>query len=523
MANEAVPAPERARTAEVVGALCLATDLALGFPFEHGLHATQIAMRLGDRLGIATETASETYYACLLSYCGCTADAEIAAETFGGDLTTHFVPVLFGSQREILAAAVRALPEPDAPASRRAIQVARRLPKAGRGNRHHQVALCEVGEMLAERLGLPASIHGLFVYATDRWDGKGLLRRASRHENPLAMRIANVARDAAFQELLGGPEHAARVVGERAGHAFDPDIAACLADNVEGILAVDRGPSAWEETLACEPQPGLTLEGEAIDRALAAMGAFADLVSPYFVGHSAGVADLAAAAAASCGLSPSERTAIRRAGLVHDLGRVAVRAKVWGKPGPLSADEWEQVRLHAYHCERVLAHSAFLAALEPIAGAHHERLDGSGYHRGLSAATLSLPARLLAAADAYHAMTEPRPHREALAPDRAAEILVQEASAGRLDPDAVAAVLGAARQPVPRIERPAGLTEREVEVIGLLARGLQTKQIARALEISIKTADHHIQNAYRKIGVSTRAAAAVFAMEHGLVALPDST
>jgi HD-GYP domain-containing protein (c-di-GMP phosphodiesterase class II) len=521
VANEAVAAPERARAAEVVAALCLATDLALGFPFEHGLHATQMAMRLGDRLGVAPEAASETYYACLLSYCGCTADAEIAAETFGGDLTTDFVPVLFGSPREMLAGVLRALPDPDARASVRAIQIARRLPRAARGNRPHQVALCEVGEMLTERLGLPASIRGLFAYVTERWDGKGLLRRASGEEIPLAMRIANVARDAAFQEVLGGPGHAARVVRERAGGAFDPEIAICLADNVGKVLAVDRGPSAWEETLACEPRPRLILEGEAIDRALAAMGAFADLVSPYFVGHSAGVADLAGAAAGGCGLSASARTAIRRAGFVHDLGRVAVRAKVWQKPGALSADEWEKVRLHAYHCERVLARSAFLAALAPIAGAHHERLDGSGYHRGLSAATLSLPARLLAVADAYRAMTEQRPHREALAPERAAEILGREAGQGRLDPDAVAAVLEAARQPVPRIERPAGLTEREAEVIGLLARGLQTKQIARTLEISIKTADHHIQNAYRKIGVSTRAAAAVFAMEHGLLAPPD--
>ena len=297
VANEAVAAPERARTAEVVAALCLATDLALGFPFEHGLHATQVAMRLGDRLGIAPETASETYYACLLSYCGCTADAEIAAETFAGDLTTHFVPVLFGSQREMLTGVVRALPDPDARAPVRAIQIARRLPTAARGNRPHQVALCEVGEMLTEQLGLPASIHGLFAFVTERWDGKGLLGRASGEENPLAMRIANVARDAALQEELGGSEHAARVVRERAGGAFDPEIAVCLADNVEEVLAVDRGPSAWEETLACEPRPGLSLEGEAIDRALAAMGAFADLVSPYFVGHSAGVADLAGAAA----------------------------------------------------------------------------------------------------------------------------------------------------------------------------------------------------------------------------------
>ena len=176
------------------------------------------------------------------------------------------------------------------------------------------------------------------------------------------------------------------------------------------------------------------------------------------------------------------------------------------------------MRLHPYHTERVLSRSPFLAALAPVAAAHHERLDGSGYHRGSPGAELTLPARLLAAADAFHAMTEPRPHREPLAPERAAEELGREASAGRLDPDAVTAVIEAAGQRAPRLERPAGLTEREAEVVAMLARGLQTKQVARALGISVKTADRHVQNAYRKIGVSTRAAATLFAMEHGLVA-----
>jgi HD-GYP domain-containing protein (c-di-GMP phosphodiesterase class II) len=453
-----------------------------------------------------------------LTYCGCTADAEIVAEIFGGDLTANFGPVLFGSQREILAGIVRALPDPDSSASVRAVQVARRLPKAARGSKPHMIALCEVGEMLAERLGLPSAVHRLFATLTERWDGKGQLRRAEGDEIPPAVRIANVARDAAVQHLLGGVERAAAVIRKRAGGAFDPQIAGCLADNAAEILTRDPQASAWEETLAAEPQPRLTLEGQAIDRALSAMGAFADLVSPSFVGHSTGVADLVAQAADGCRLDAVERGAVRRAALVHDLGRVAVPPHIWNRPDPLSADEWEQVRLHPYQTERVLSRSPFLAALAPLAGAHHERLDGSGYHRGATAAALSPPARLLAVADAYHAMTQPRPHREPLAPERAAEILSEDASAERLDADAVAAVLEATGQPVPRIERPGGLTEREAEVIGLLARGLQTKQIARALGISVKTADRHIQNAYGKIGVSTRAAAAVFAMDHGLAA-----
>ena len=270
--------------------------------------------------------------------------------------------------------------------------------------------------------------------------------------------------------------------------------------------------------MACEPRPARRLEAHGVDRALAAIGDFADLMSPYLSGHSAGVAELASGAARRWRIDGAGEATIRRAGLVHDVGRVAVHPGVWQKPQPLSADEYEQVRLHPYHTERVLSRSPLLSELAPVAGAHHERIDGSGYHRGASGAELPLPARLLAAADAYHAMTEPRPHRPPLPPAHAVEELAREASAGRLDPDAVTAVVEAAGQRAPHLERPAGLTEREVEVLGMLARGLQTKQVAAALGISVKTADHHIQHAYRKIGVSSRAAATLVAMEHGLVA-----
>lgn len=515
MAAEA-PQDEGVRAAEIIGALCLATDLGMGFPFEHGLHSTLVASRLADRLGVDPETASETYYACLLSHSGCTTDAHVTAETFGGSLTTHLNPVAYGSQREVLTGLVRALPEPGRAVPVRAVQIARRLPRMALRARPHFTAMCEVAGMLADGVGLPPSVQDLLAHLTERWDGKGPLGRAKGDEIPLPMRIVHVAVDVTFQRLLGGDEHALRVVAEHAGSGLDPEVTACLADGE--ILALDPEVPAWDEVLAREPHPCLTLEGGALDRALAAMGNFADLISPYLAGHSAGVAELAAAAAVRCRLDTPDAGALRRAALVHDLGRVAIGARTWQKPGRLTADEWEQVRLHPYHTERILSRSPFLAALAPVACAHHERLDGSGYHRGVSGAGLPLPARLLAAADAFHAMTEPRPYREARAPEAAAETLADEASAGRLDPDVVAAVVEAAGQRAPRIERPAGLTEREAQVVGMLARGLQTKQVARALGISVKTADRHVQNAYRKIGVSTRAAATLFAMQHGLVA-----
>jgi HD-GYP domain-containing protein (c-di-GMP phosphodiesterase class II) len=503
-----------------MAALSLATDLGIGVPFEHGLQSTLVAMRLGERLGVDPDTASQTYYACLLFYVGCTADAEVAAETFGDDdaLATYAMPARFGSKPEMLAGMMRALASSGSPAPVRAMQIARGMPRATREFKGHVTAFCEVAQMLTDRLGLPASMQGLFAYLVERWDGKGLPGRARHEEIPLPVRIASVARDAAFQRMLGGPEFAAEVVRKRAGGAFDPTVATPLADRAAELLAFDADASAWEETLAREPGPWLTLEGEAIDQALGAMGDFADLASPYLVGHSAGVAELGTAAARRCRLEAADMAQVRRGALVHDLGRVAVPVRIWQKGAPLTPDDWERVRLHAYYSERVLTRSAFLATLAPVAGFHHERLDGSGYHRGTAAAELTPPARLLAAADAYHAMTEPRPHRAALAPEQAAETLGQEAGAGRLDPDAVTAVLEVAGQRVPRLERPAGLTEREAEVLGLLARGLQTKQVAHRLGISVKTADHHIQNAYAKIGVSTRAAAALFAMQHGLTA-----
>jgi HD-GYP domain-containing protein (c-di-GMP phosphodiesterase class II) len=518
VAHEPSQGAEQVRAAEVIGALCLATDLGMGFPFEHGLQSTLAAARLADRLGVDRATASQAYYACLLSHAGCTTDAHVTAEVFGDSLTTHLNPVLYGSQREVLTGLIRALPEPESPVPMRALQVARGLPRIARVQRPHFTAMCEVAQLLADAVGLPSSIAGLLAHLTERWDGKGPLRRAKGEEIPLPMRIVHVAVDATFQRWVGGVERAARLASERAGGGLDPEVAACFADDAEEILALDPEASAWDEVLACEPERRVTLEGEAIDRALSAMGGFADLISPYLTGHSAGVAELAAAAAQRCRLDATRATAVRRAALVHDLGRVAVGAMIWQKPAPLTADEWEHVRLHPYQTERVLSRSPFLAALAPIAGAHHERLDGSGYHRGAGAADLTMSARVLAAADAYHAMTEPRPHRAALAPEAAAETLADEARAGCLDTDAASTVIQAAGQPAPRLERPAGLTEREAEVVGLLARGLQTKQVARALGISVKTADRHIQNAYGKIGVSTRAAATLFAMEHGLVA-----
>lgn len=505
---------EQVRTAEIIGTLCLATDLGMGFPFEHGLHTTIIAMRLAHDLGVDLETRRATYYASLLMHAGCTTDVHMAVALFGGSLTEQVNPVMFGRPREVVPAFLGAIPDRGASGLEKVAQVARRLPRLARLSKPENAANCEVAGMLATQTGAPAEVQDLLAYKTERWDGRSILRRASGEDIPVPIRIVAVAVDAALQRHLGGSEFAAQRVREHAGHGLDPAVTDCLSRHRDAILDLDPTSSAWDVVLDLEPGPHSSLTGEEVDRGLAAMARFTDLVSPLLTGHSMGVAELAREATRPCGVDPVE---VHRAGLVHDLGRVAVTASIWGKDGPLTADEWEQVRLHPYNTERVLSRSGFLSPLAPIAGGHHERLDRSGYHRGSPPADQPMAARLLAAADVFHAMCEPRAHREARTPEQAAEAMKEQVTGSRLDPDAVGAVVEAAGLRVDRLDRPAGLTDREAQVVVLLARGCMTKEVAVQLGISSKTADHHIQNAYAKMGVASRAAATLFAMQHGMV------
>jgi HD-GYP domain-containing protein (c-di-GMP phosphodiesterase class II) len=258
---------------------------------------------------------------------------------------------------------------------------------------------------------------------------------------------------------------------------------------------------------------------EDLDAALTAVADFTDIKSPWLRGHSTGVARLVADAAGPAGLSPGDATNLGRAALVHDVGRIGVANGIWDQPGPLTAMQWERVRLHPYLSERVLRRCALLSPFADVASCHHERADGSGYHRGMQADQLDRGARLLAAADAYHAMTEDRPHRPPLSASDAAAQLHSDVDAGRftrLEVDAVLAAVGEAPPPA-AITNPAGLTDREVEVLRLIARGRVNKQVAAALGISPKTVGRHIEHIYAKAAVSSRAGATLFAMENGLL------
>jgi HD-GYP domain-containing protein (c-di-GMP phosphodiesterase class II) len=379
-------------------------------------------------------------------------------------------------------------------------------------------SVCDAAAMLARRLGLGREVQECVGQQFERWDGKGPLGKA-KDAVPLPVRVGEVATQAVLFLDADGPEAVLAMVKRRAGSWFDPDVVRTFCAAGASLMAELAASDPWQAVLEAEPAPVAHIDGSDLDLVARCFADMVDLKSPYTVGHSSEVAALAEAAARRLGLPQDDVVTLRRAALLHDLGRVGVSSGIWDKVGPLTRSEWEQVRLHPYHTERILSCSSTLAPLGWIAGLHHERLDGSGYHHGVSAPVLPVSARILAAADTFQTATQDRPYRPARTAEQAAEQLTAEATAGRLDPDCVAAVIEAAGQHRPRVRRdwPAGLSEREVEVLRLLARGLSNAQIAERLVISRRTAEHHVQHIYTKIGHSTRAAATLFAMEHDLL------
>jgi HD-GYP domain-containing protein (c-di-GMP phosphodiesterase class II) len=512
------PAPSRPlRLAELLASVSLATDLGTGQPLGHALRTCTIATALAEAMGCGSDDVRTVHQFALLRFLGCTSDAAETAAMVGGDERAYnaaMAPVVMGSGREILGRHVRSV-APGQPRMRRLRLVARGLADPKSGERSLS-AHCEVAAMLAGRVGLEQPVVDALAHAYERWDGKGYPDRLEGDAIPLAVRVAAVARDADL--ATGLDEDPWEWMSERRGRAYDPAVVDAFERVGPDVLSELVGGDEWETALAREPAPVTTIGPEKLDVVLAAFADFADLKSPWIRGHSRVVASLAEEAGRHAGLDEIECNGLRQAGLVHDLGRVAVENGVWDKPGPLTTSEWEQVRLHPYYTERILVRCRSLASLVQPASSHHERLDGSGYHRLLSAESLSRSDRILAAADVYAALTSDRPHRPAFRDDEAARTLEAEAES-KLDADAVSCVLAAAGQrAAPSPPRwPADLTDREVEVLRLIARGRSNREVAERLFISAKTVGRHVENLYTKIGVSSRAAAALFAMEHRLL------
>jgi HD-GYP domain-containing protein (c-di-GMP phosphodiesterase class II)/DNA-binding CsgD family transcriptional regulator len=510
--------PVAVRLAELVAALSLGVDLGFGQPMEHVLRECMIALRLADRLGLDDAERSTVYYTALLVNVGCHADAHEQAKWFGDDINLRSGKYDHDIRSFRAAAAAMSLIGSGNPPLHR-FRVGLEFAISGRRDLDGMIEThSSLARGLAERLGLPEAAQEAVGSSYEQWDGKGWPGGLAGDRIPIASRLAQFAEFVEVAHRLGGVGAALALADRRAGSQFDPSLAEALRADPEGILGGLDSAHTWSAVIDAEPTLRVTLSGDDFDQALRAIADFVDLKSPYTLGHARAVAELAAATGVQLGLPEDEVTLLRRAGLVHDLGRLGVSNAIWDKPGPLGAGEWERVRMHPYLTERMLHQSIALAPLGAVAVQHRERLDGSGYPKGLAGGAITRPARILGAVDAYQSMREPRPHRPPLSAEQAASELQADARAGKLDTEAVSAVLAAAGHEVGRRrEWPSGLTTREVDVLRLVARGLSSKQIAAQLVITPKTARNHIEHIYAKIDASSRVAASLFATEHGLL------
>jgi HD-GYP domain-containing protein (c-di-GMP phosphodiesterase class II) len=506
------------RLAELVASLSLGVDLGFGQPMEHVLRQCLVALRLAERSGLDEQQRAAVYYTALLVNVGCHADAHEQAKWFGDDITlksgkyTHEL----GSVRGALAV-MRLVGAGNPPLYR--FRIGLEFALSGRRELDGMISQhARLARALAEQLGLSPGVSEAIGAAYEQWDGRGWPGKLKAAAVPVAARIAQLAEFMEVAHRVRGVEGARLLARSRSGRQFDPGLAALLCAEADEIFAgLDTVP-AWQAVIAAEPALAVELSQEELDVALTAIANFVDLKSPFTLGHSVAVAELAEQAGRRLGLPAEKAESLRRAGLVYGYGRLGVSNSIWDRPRPLSIGEWERVRMSPYLTERILHQSAALAPLGEIAVQHRERLDGTGYPRGLSGGAISGLARVLGAADAYQSMREPRPHRPARSAQDAVAELRAEVRAGRLDGTVVDAVLDAAGHRVPRRRTAvAGLTAREVEVLILLARGRSNKQIAATLVITPKTAGNHVEHIYAKIGASSRAVAAMFALQHGLL------
>ncbi len=504
---------EKIRLGELCAATSLFTDLGTGQPVEHGLRSCLVSMRLAHALGLDVATKRETFFVSLLRFLGCTADSYLAAELFNGDdvgFLSKMAPVAMGSPREELVGLFQAATgSAGFPGGLRALFGA----FADRTGKDQLLeAHCEVGSRLATDMGLPPNVSGALAVAYARWDGKGVPRGVGGEDIPISIRVSLVARDLELWSRDFGPERAAETLRKRSERAYDPTVAAaCLSFGIDQLRRSDD--DLWETVVGMEPDPWAIVAGsEAIGRALGALGDFADLKAPEFGGHSRSVRRIVEAAGERARLSRAESEILGMAASVHDVGMVAAPARVWRR-ADRSPAEVEQAQAHPMWSQRLLSRVGGLGEVAVLAGRHHERNDGSGYPAGLEG-DLGRSVGLLACAELYE---ERMRHGWSL--DRVAEEITRLGGAGGLAAGDVRCVLDAVgvAMPLVEVERPAGLTEREVDVLRLLATGHTNRQIAARLGITIRTVGSHVEHIYAKAQVRTRAAATLFAAKHDLV------
>ena len=511
------------RLGELVATLALAQDNAFGQPLESQLRSCLLATWLCEAAGFDEETRETVYWVALLRYVGCTGHAHEVATVFGDEIAIRAQTLVHDAanpaevMRDVMAFATAG----HSPEERE--EIVHMIQETAREWAVYNFSSgCEVADMLVQRLDVGPGVRDALRFTFERWNGNGYPAHAGGESIALAMRVVHLSHDMEAIGRLFSPEHALDAARDRRDRTYDPALTDVFVEHGGAWFERLGETDPWDAVLAAEPEPHRMLTGTELDDALTVVADFIDLKSPYMGGHSRRCAALAADAASLLGLAEEDIATLRRAALVHDFGTTVVPNSIWDKPGPLTRTEFDRVELHPMLTEQMLRRSPALGLLNPVASAHHEKCDGSGYHKRVEGDG-ELGACVLAATEVYVGMTTERADRPPFSPDDAAAELRRLESEGVLESRASRAVLVAAGHGEPRKPsgkrqvNPGGLTRREVDVLRLAAKGLTTREIADRLVISPKTADHHIQHIYGKIDVSTRAAAALWAMQNTVV------
>lgn len=504
------------RRVEVLAGLSIAIDLGLGQPAEHMLRSAIIACRLADRLGLDREQRGIVFYTTLVMWIGCHADSQEYARWFGDDIAVRrdsYLVDLAGAPflRFLVGNIAKGEPFPQR------LKVMGSLMRDARGQLGSLIhSHCASAAALATHIGLSPDVARILAYTFERYDGEGLPLGVSREDIPVEMRVAQFADVAEVHYRMYGFDAVIAMAKSRRGGHLDPVVVDAALTSPHELFSAPPDSDVWTEALRHAPDQDVRLTDDGVDRLVSAIGDFVDLKCPFALGHSRGVATVAAAAGESMGLSTGDVRTLRRAGHLHDLGGLGVSNQIWSKPGELTPSEWEHVRMHPYLTERVLDRIPGMGAVRTVARAHHEHVDGTGYPLGVSGPALGRSERILAAAAGYQSALEPRPYRDAMDPEQAMARLRSRSESGALDRDCVEAVLAAAGHHPKRIHRDDLLTPREREVLALVSRGFSNRDIAGRLVLSEKTVRNHVERTYSKIGATNRVGASLYALENGL-------
>ena len=411
----------------------------------HSVNCCMLGMRLADIIGIPDSQKRDLYYSLLLKDAGCSSNAHRMFEVFGGNelrakrevKTQDWTRVSFEGLTYLMRNVM-----PGRPTFERLLTLANIAVKRDATTGEFMQLRCERGAQIARMMGF-SEITCQAIYRLDEhWDGKGYPDGLRGDEIPLFARILNLCQTLEVFMSVNGLREAMQVVEERSGGWFDPELVTALM-TLEGETEMwGRMQDGTAQSWVIENEPHsdeLIADDSRVDNICDAFAAVVDAKSPYTHRHSRGVTRITLAIGEKLGFDTGITTMLRRAALLHDIGKLSVPNNILDKPGKLTANEWETVRLHPYYTQRILERIDGFQHLAYIASAHHEKLDGSGYYRNLRATQLPMPARALTVADMYDALTANRPYRDGLPVERALEIIGQEVPRA-LDADCFAAL-----------------------------------------------------------------------------------